>query len=69
VTGDGVVNLLDFAQWKDNYPFPAGGDGSMAYFDSLLAPEPSSVALMALSLILGCGPLRLRKQGAARSSA
>ena len=36
VTGDGVVNLLDFAQWKDNFPFPAGGSSTF----SGAIPEP-----------------------------
>jgi len=66
VTGDGVVDLLDFGQWKDNYPFPGSGDGSFAYFDSLIVPEPSSVALLVLSLPLGSGLLRLRKKNKIR---
>ncbi len=68
VTGDGVVNLFDFAQWKDNYPFPAGGDGSMAYFDRLLhaVPEPTSAALLVLSLPLGCGLRRSRNKKSAQ---
>ena len=59
VTGDGVVNLFDFAQWKDNYPFPGGGSGS---FDSGSVPEPTSAVLMTVSLPLGWGLLRLRKK-------
>jgi hypothetical protein len=63
VTGDGVVNLLDFAQWKGNFPFPGAGAGSLR--DGTV-PEPASAVLMALSLPLGCGLLRLRKKSSAR---
>ncbi len=69
VTGDGVVNLFDFAQWKNNYPFPAGGDGSMAYFDSLLVPEPASAALLALCVPFGWSLLRVRRKNSVRRSA
>lgn len=55
VTGDGVVNLFDFAQWKDRYlmnPGAAAGDGSLAYFDGLLAgvPEPATAFLLLFGL-------------------
>jgi hypothetical protein len=56
VTGDGVVNLLDFGQWKDNFPFPAGAGGAG------LVPEPTSAALIAATLALGCGCRRLQKR-------
>jgi PEP-CTERM motif len=67
VTGDGMVNLLDFAQWKDHYPFPAGGDGSLEFFDHLLAsvPEPSALLLLAVGLTLSSGWSRRRRGPAA----
>jgi hypothetical protein len=57
VTGDGVVNLFDFAQWKDRYlmnPGAGAGDGSMAFFDGLLAavPEPATAVLLVFGLPL-----------------
>ncbi len=58
VTGDGVVNLFDFAQWKDNYPFPAGGSGAC----SGTIPEPTGAVLIALGLPLGWGLRRLRRR-------
>jgi hypothetical protein len=62
VTGDGVVNLLDFGQWKDNFPFPAGASGAGP------VPEPTSAALMAVALALGCGWRRLPKKNSSRRS-
>ncbi len=64
VTGDGVVNLFDFAQWKGNYPFPAGGGGGGSA--AALVPEPVSSVLIALGLPLGWRMLRLRKKKMAR---
>jgi hypothetical protein len=55
VTGDGIVNLLDFAQWKDNHPFPGSGGGSGSN-----VPEPST-GLLIFGLALGGASLRLRK--------
>jgi hypothetical protein len=66
VTGDGVVNLFDFAQWKDRFlqnPGAGAGDGSLAYFDGLLAavPEPTTAILLMLGLpIIGGGRRRDR---------
>ena len=61
VTGDGVVNLFDFAQWKGNYPYPGagGGGGGLA---GATVPEPASVALLALGLPLGWALMFLRKR-------
>jgi hypothetical protein len=61
VTGDGVVNLFDFAQWKGNYPFPAAGSGAI----SGAIPEPASAVLIALGLPLVGGMLRSRKRSSA----
>ena len=55
LTGDGVVNLFDFAQWKDNYVPPGGG----SFYGAV--PEPTSAVLMTLSLSAGWGLLRWRK--------
>ena len=63
VTGDGVVNLADFAQWKGNFPFPGSGSSSLG---NGVVPEPTSAFLMALSLPLGWVMLRLRKKTSSR---
>lgn len=62
VTGDGVVNLLDFAQWKGNYPFPAGGGSGNLGGGTV--PEPTTALLVTLALSLGWGMRRCRKQNA-----
>ena len=51
------MNLFDFAQWKDRYlmnPGAGAGDGSMAFFDGLLAavPEPATAVLLVFGLPL-----------------
>jgi hypothetical protein len=40
------VNLFDFGQWKDNFPFPAGASGAGH------VPEPASVVMLLLALSL-----------------
>lgn len=58
VTGDGVVNLFDFDQWKNNYPFPIVGSGGGAG----AVPEPTSAVLIIFSLPLGWGLIRWRRK-------
>jgi hypothetical protein len=60
VTGDGVVNLFDFGQWKDNFPFPAGANGAGQ------VPEPTSTVLLTFALPLGWSLRRLRKKNSSR---
>ena len=56
VTGDGVVNLFDFGQWKDSFPSPAGASGAGQ------VPEPATIVLIVLALSLGSGKRRLRTE-------
>ena len=53
---DGVVNLLDFAQWKNAFGTGAGSVGGGA------VPEPASLALMAVGLPIAGYMLRFRKK-------
>jgi hypothetical protein len=45
---DGIVDLYDFGQWKDNFPFPGAGSGSIG---NQSVPEPASALLIAMSLL------------------
>jgi hypothetical protein len=63
LNGDGVVNLVDFSQWKINNGLFGSGGGSLSNGS---VPEPASAVLMALSLPLGWGMLRLRKKNLSR---
>jgi hypothetical protein len=64
VTGDGLVDLRDFGQWKGNFPFPGAGSGGVG---GGAVPEPTSTVLLVLGLPLGCGLLRFRKKYSSRS--
>jgi hypothetical protein len=55
---DGIVDLYDFGQWKDNFPFPGGGSGSLS-LDGAAVPEPASALLIAIPLI---SALRIRRR-------
>lgn len=59
INGDGVVDLFDFSQWKDNFDMVAGA-GAIA--DGLGVPEPASVVLTAVPLLLGLGQARFRRE-------
>ena len=56
---DGVVDLKDFDQWKVH--FQASGAGS-ANAGSTSAPEPTTMLLIATSMILGLGWARFRRE-------
>ena len=60
LNADGLVNFVDFAQWKGNFPFPGAGGGSGSLGDGAV-PEPATV-LIALPLLLGLGWARFRKE-------
>jgi hypothetical protein len=62
VTGDGVVNLLDFGQWKDNFPLSGSASGSAA----AQVPEPTSAAVGALVVALGAALPRIRRRSRRR---
>jgi hypothetical protein len=46
---DGIVDLYDFGQWKDNFPFPGAGSGGVG---STSVPEPASILLLLMPLVL-----------------
>jgi hypothetical protein len=46
---DGIVDLYDFGQWKDSFPFPGAGGGSAG---GTLVPEPVSILTMLMPLVL-----------------
>jgi hypothetical protein len=58
LNADGLVDLVDFGEWKSNFPFPGSGGGSAEGF---VAPEPSTV-LIVLPILLGLGWARFRKE-------
>jgi hypothetical protein len=45
---DGVVDLYDFGQWKDNYPFPGSGAGSGS---GATVPEPGAAFLSVIAFL------------------
>jgi hypothetical protein len=49
LNGDGVVDLFDFGEWKDNFPFPGSGTSAEA---GAQVPEPIGPALLAVTLAL-----------------
>lgn len=51
LTGDGVVGLADFREWKDNFPTPTSSNA---------VPEPTSVALLGLAGLVGASMMRRR---------
>ena len=57
LTGDGTVNLLDFEQWKKNFPHaaPPGAGAAAVLGGGGAVPEPSSVVLMLLGVAGGLG--------------
>lgn len=56
LTGNSIVDVYDFAEWKDAY-LAAGGDAAL--IPALTpAPEPSALALL---LAMACGTVRLRR--------
>jgi hypothetical protein len=62
---DGFVDMLDFGEWKDNANVGTGTD-----FYALLTgvPEPTSITLLAMSLLVGVGRARLRSRAPARAA-
>jgi hypothetical protein len=61
LNGDGVVNLLDFAQWKTAFTGSGSGAGGV---NGGAIPEPASIVMMALGLPLGWAILRHRRKSA-----
>lgn len=62
LTGDGFVDLLDYREWKANYPGANTPPGSGA-LGELGIPEPASVFLVVVGAVAACGftrPRRLR---------
>lgn len=56
LTGDGIVNLLDFKLWKSLAP----GSGSAA-LETGAVPEPTSLAMLLLGVVCGIGLRRTRR--------
>jgi hypothetical protein len=55
---DGIVDLYDYGQWKDNFPFPGAGSGGGSVGGQSV-PEPTTALLMAMPLIC---VMRLRRR-------
>jgi hypothetical protein len=57
LTGDGTVNLLDFEQWKKNFPHaaPPGAGAGAVLGGGGAVPEPNSAVLMLFGVAGGLG--------------
>ena len=57
---DGIVDLVDFGEWKDNFPFPS--DGYLAQLVGTV-PEPGALVLLGIGgVILAAGRASRRRR-------